>query len=157
MADYYSALARAVSKLAVDNVRAREELYEHAQAVLVGQLHRLNPKISPPEIMLARAELEAAITRLEAEHPVNETHMSGDAASTSAAAIVADDHGTVGARFEPSRKDGAKPQLASKAKIGSSELAGIPGSLGAMLIGIAIGVGMISFMGVIYVRSRIGF
>ena len=46
MADYYPVLARAVSRLAVSNAQARQELYEHARTVLVAELERNNPERS---------------------------------------------------------------------------------------------------------------
>ena len=43
MADYYPILARAVSRLATNNVN-RQELYEHARAILHCTLGQKRPK-----------------------------------------------------------------------------------------------------------------
>ena len=43
MADYYSILARAVSRLATNNAQTRQELYEYARAILIAQLRQKRP------------------------------------------------------------------------------------------------------------------
>ena len=65
--DYYPALERAVSGLATNNARARQELYEHARKVLVTHLNRSNLKRSPQEIKSARMAFETAVQRVEAK------------------------------------------------------------------------------------------
>jgi hypothetical protein len=67
MADYYPILARAVSRLATNNAQARQELYEHARALLAAQLRRHDPQFSAPETISERIAFEAASLRLEAE------------------------------------------------------------------------------------------
>ena len=67
MADYYPVLARAVSRLAINDAQARREVYERAQAIVVAELRRQDLQISAPEIMRELAALETAIRRVEAE------------------------------------------------------------------------------------------
>jgi hypothetical protein len=63
MADYYTVLARAISRLSDSNARKRHEIYERARAVVLEELSKLDPEKIAPE----QAQLEAAILRLEAE------------------------------------------------------------------------------------------
>jgi len=63
MADYYTVLARAISRLSDSNARKRHEIYERARAVVLEELSKLDPEKIAPE----QAQLEAAIQRLEAE------------------------------------------------------------------------------------------
>jgi hypothetical protein len=67
MADYYSILARAVSRLATNTAQTRQELYEHARAILIAQLRRKDPQISALGTMGEQVALETAILRVEAE------------------------------------------------------------------------------------------
>ena len=67
MADYYPVLARAVSRLAINNAQAREELYEQARTVQAEQLRTYDPQFSVPETINERIAVEVAILRLEAE------------------------------------------------------------------------------------------
>jgi hypothetical protein len=67
MADYYPILARAVSALATNNAQARQELYEHARAVFIAQLHRQDPQLSALESIRHSIAFETAILRVEAE------------------------------------------------------------------------------------------
>ena len=67
MDDYYSILARAVSRLATNSVQVRQELYEHARTVFTTQLLGQDPQISALEIIGERVEFETAILRVEAE------------------------------------------------------------------------------------------
>ena len=67
MADYYSILARAVSGLATNNARARQELYEHARTFFIAQLRRQDPQLSALESIRQSIALETAILRVEAE------------------------------------------------------------------------------------------
>jgi len=63
MADYYTVLARAISRISDSNARKRHEIYERARAVVLEELSKLDPEKIAPE----QAQLEAAIQRLEAE------------------------------------------------------------------------------------------
>jgi hypothetical protein len=65
--DYYSILARAVSRLAINNAHARQELYEYARTILIAHLDRSDPKISALGAIDERVEFETAILRVEAE------------------------------------------------------------------------------------------
>ena len=67
MDDYYSILARAVSRLATNSVQVHQELYEHARTVFTTQLLSQDPQISALETIGERVEFETAILRVEAE------------------------------------------------------------------------------------------
>ena len=67
MADYYSVLARGVSRLATNTARDREVMYEYARTVHAAQLGRYDPQLSTPEFVSERIAFEAAVLRLEAE------------------------------------------------------------------------------------------
>ena len=67
MADYYPILARAVSRLAINNAQARQEVYERVRTVLAAELSRQDPQKSTLEILRERSSLETAIRRVEAE------------------------------------------------------------------------------------------
>jgi hypothetical protein len=67
MADYYSILAGAVSRLATNNAQARQELYESVRTILIAQLRRKDPQISTLGTMGERIAFETAILRVEAE------------------------------------------------------------------------------------------
>ena len=67
MAHYYRVLDRAVSGLATNNARARQELYEHARTVLVAHLDRSNLKRSTQEKISERMAFETAVQRVEAK------------------------------------------------------------------------------------------
>lgn len=67
MADFYPVLARAVSRLPIDSVQARKELYEHARRVVFEQLRTQDPPRSGREIIVEQAALENAIQKVEIE------------------------------------------------------------------------------------------
>jgi hypothetical protein len=67
MADYYSILAGAVSRLATNNAQVRQELYEYARAILNAHFDRSDPQISALGVIDERVEFETAILRVEAE------------------------------------------------------------------------------------------
>jgi len=67
MADYYSLIARAVSRLPSKTDEARHEIYERARTALQERLHTLDPPISAAELRNEQARLEAAISRVETE------------------------------------------------------------------------------------------
>jgi hypothetical protein len=67
MADYYSLIAGAVSRLASQTDEARHALYEHARTILQERLHTLDPPISAAKLGSEEARLEAAISRVETE------------------------------------------------------------------------------------------
>jgi hypothetical protein len=67
MADYYSILARAVSRLETNNAQVRQELYECARAILNAHFDRSDPRISALGVIDERVEFETAILRVEAE------------------------------------------------------------------------------------------
>jgi hypothetical protein len=66
MADYYSLLARAVSRLPSKTDEAtRHAIYERARTALQESLRTLDPPISEAELANAQFALEAAIRRVE--------------------------------------------------------------------------------------------
>jgi hypothetical protein len=67
MADYYSLIAGAVSRLPSQTDEARHALYEHARTILQQRLHTLDPPISAAELGNEEVGLEAAISRVESE------------------------------------------------------------------------------------------
>jgi len=73
MADYYPVLARAVSRLAINDAQARREIYERAQTIVIAELRRQDPQKSAPEIMRELAALETAIRRVEVESLSDQT------------------------------------------------------------------------------------
>jgi hypothetical protein len=67
MADYYSVIARAVSKLPNNTVEARQAVYERARTALVKQLGEVDPPLSEAEIMREQRAFAAATDRVENE------------------------------------------------------------------------------------------
>jgi hypothetical protein len=65
MADYYSLIARAVSRLPNDTGEARRAIYERARTALKENLRTLDPPISEVELANAQSALEAAIRSVE--------------------------------------------------------------------------------------------
>ena len=66
MADYYSLLARAVSRLPSKTDEAtRHAIYERARTALQESLRTLDPPISEAELANAQFALEAEIRRVE--------------------------------------------------------------------------------------------
>ncbi len=65
MADYYSLIARAVSRLPNRTDEARQGIYERARTALQERLRTLDPPISEAELANAQFELETAIGRVE--------------------------------------------------------------------------------------------
>jgi hypothetical protein len=64
MADYYSAIARAVSRLPLNNDEARHAIYEQARIALHERLGN-DPQISNTELVNEHYRLEAAIYSVE--------------------------------------------------------------------------------------------
>jgi hypothetical protein len=67
MADYYPILARAVSRLEINNAQVRQELYEHARTILIAHLDRSDPKKSSLESISEWSAFETAVRRVEAK------------------------------------------------------------------------------------------
>jgi hypothetical protein len=67
MADYYSVMARAVSRLPSKTDEARHAIYERARTVLQENLRTRDPPLSPPELATEQFALEAAISKVETE------------------------------------------------------------------------------------------
>jgi hypothetical protein len=67
MADYYSLIAGAISRLPSKTDETRHALYERARTLLQERLHTLEPPITAAELGNEEARLEAAISRVESE------------------------------------------------------------------------------------------
>jgi hypothetical protein len=67
MADYYSVVARAVSRLPSKTDKARYAIYERARAALQENLRLHDPPLAPAELATEQSALEAAISRVETE------------------------------------------------------------------------------------------
>ena len=65
MDDYYSIIARAVSRLPSKTDEARHGIYERARTALQATLRTHDPPISEAELANAQLALEAAIRRVE--------------------------------------------------------------------------------------------
>jgi hypothetical protein len=63
--DYYSIVARAVSRLPSKTDEARHGIYERARTALQATLRTHDPPISEAELANAQSALEAAIRRVE--------------------------------------------------------------------------------------------
>ena len=67
MADYYSVIARAVSRLPTKTDEARHAIYDRARTAVQESLRTHDPPLSPAELATERFALEAAISRVETE------------------------------------------------------------------------------------------
>ena len=67
MADYYSVIARAVSRLPSKTDQARHAIYERARTAVQESLRTHDPPLSPADLAAEQFALEAAITRVETE------------------------------------------------------------------------------------------
>ena len=67
MADYYSVIARAVSRLPSKTDEARHAIYERARTAVQESLRTHDPPLSPAELATEQFALEAAISRVETE------------------------------------------------------------------------------------------
>jgi hypothetical protein len=67
MADYYSVIARAISRLPSKTDEARYAIYERARTVVQESLRTHDPPLSPAELATEHYGLEAAISRVETE------------------------------------------------------------------------------------------
>jgi hypothetical protein len=67
MADYYTALKRAIEKLDRESAEARRDFYDHAREVLNRRLIASDPPPEASEVSRQRQELEKAIRRVERE------------------------------------------------------------------------------------------
>jgi hypothetical protein len=65
--DYYSIIARAVSRLPSKTDEARHAIYERARTALQEKLSTLDPPISEDELTKAQAALDAAIGAVEVD------------------------------------------------------------------------------------------
>jgi len=65
MADYYSLIARAVSRLPNKTDEARRAIYDRARSALHDSLRTFDPPISETDLANAQYALEAAIQKVE--------------------------------------------------------------------------------------------
>ena len=71
--DYYSTIARAVSRLPGKTEDARSAVYELARTALQKRLSAFDPPISDTDLSIERFALEAAIQRVEKESQFSDT------------------------------------------------------------------------------------
>jgi hypothetical protein len=71
--DYYSTIARAVSRLPGKTEEARSAVYELARTALQKRLSAFDPPISDTDLSIERFALEAAIQRVEKESRFSDT------------------------------------------------------------------------------------
>lgn len=161
--DYYPILARAVSRLAINDAQRRREVYERAQTIVIGELRRQDPRKSAPEIMRELAALETAIRRVEAESLSNQTQApEGPTAPhlTATSAAIADDGNDIGVRRERLAGNEAKVRPApaqpkeidtskNRAEDATNDMGRMPELLGAMLVRTTFIVGMPAFIALI--------
>ena len=65
MTDYYSVIARSVSRLPSTTDEARHAIYERARTALRQALRNCNPPFSETELATEQAALEVAISMVE--------------------------------------------------------------------------------------------
>ena len=167
MADYYPVLARAVSRLAINDAQARREIYERAQTIVIAELRRQDPQKSAPEIMRELAALETAIRRVEAESLSNQTQAPEGPTPphlTATSAATADND--IGVRRESLAGNEAKVRPApaqpkeidtskNRAEDATNDMGRMPELLGAMLVRTTFIVGMLAFIALIYIRGLV--
>jgi hypothetical protein len=90
MADYYSLIVRAVSRLPSKTDEARRAIYERARTALQESLRTLDPPISEAELANAQSALEAAIRRVEQDVAIEKAmhRMEQDVLATDMRQIV---------------------------------------------------------------------
>jgi hypothetical protein len=166
MADYYPALARAVSSLPDNNTAARQELYEHARTILVEQLRRQDPQKPEREITQERTALETAIRKVEAESLPARTQRTNRPGLPRLMVVVEHDGNDLELQPERLTQDQvtawsamAQPATTNTSKIparnAALDMGEMPASLAAMLIRTAFIAGMIPLIGVIYIHGLI--
>ena len=167
MADYYPVLARAVSRLAINDAQARREVYERAQTIVIAELRRQDLQISAPEIMRELAAFETAIRRVEAESLSNQTQAPEGPTPphlTATSAATADDD--IGVRRERLAGNEAKVRPApaqpkeidtskNRAEDATNDMGRMPELLGAMLVRTTFIVGMLAFIALNYIRGLV--
>jgi hypothetical protein len=162
MADYYPVLAHAVSRLANNNAKDRQELYKRARTIADAQLSREDLQRSASQIMRERAALEWAIRRVEAESVSPPCYSSEDPPAPQLPAAVAANGHDAGMRQRRSIQNRTKATqvAAQRGKIDTTknptrkaniDMARIPAELGKMLFGIAFFVGTTAFISVFYI------
>lgn len=163
MVDYYPVLARAVSSLPRNDAQARLELYRRARTIVTEQLRARDPQKQASETIREQAALESAIHRVEAE-----AEAPPKATAQCLATILQDLERPETRSGKPaiSRRLPAKRAKAPAVRASSdtmedrrmnatAELDRIPGSLGAMLLGLAYLVTAVAFTAVTYIRAAV--
>jgi hypothetical protein len=79
MSEYYTFLARAISKLESNTAEARQALIDHARAILAEQLRSRRPPPTKSEILRERSALEVAIRKIESASAVDPVSLKGSA------------------------------------------------------------------------------
>lgn len=98
MADYYPLISRAIAGLTDATPALRRSLYDRARTALISQLENATPPLGAAHIERERAELEAAIARVEIEA----TARSGPAAALSHEPAPAEDEAPEPLAFDAS-------------------------------------------------------
>ena len=166
MADYYPALARAISSLPNNNTHARQELYERARTILVEQLLRQSPQKSALRIKRERAVLETAIREVERTFLSFPTHMPSVATPPRLTVVIEHDSDDIGLRRESMAQDRViawpapvQPETAetscNPAMTAAPDMREIPTLLGAMFVRTAFIAGMLPLVGLIYIHGLI--
>lgn len=112
MYDYYSIVARAVSRLEENTPVARQTLFDRIRTIHMGQLRIRQPLLSKAEILRERKELEDAIGKVELA-AVFEARSRQEPACSSSTERAASDHKLVRLQLN---EQAAPPDLPSQAK-----------------------------------------
>jgi hypothetical protein len=170
MTDYYPVLARAVSRLPANTAQARLELYGRARTIVIDELHRKDSQKSASVIVREQAAFEMAVRRVEAESfsgrgqtnnrrplappPKNRATVADPVAQTKATAS------SLAKILHELQPDAPAPAPSHDSGFGdhrtsntAEEFGGMLNSLGVMLLGITYLAGVMSFVGVVYIRG----
>src|SRR5689334_2168254 len=82
MADYYSVIVSAISRLPRGTDEARRGIYERARTALRETLRNYDPPLSETDLAVERSALEAAIQRVETESRSSDTRDGSNSIST---------------------------------------------------------------------------
>lgn len=167
MADYYPVLVRAVSRLAINDAQARQQVYRRARAFLGAELGKQGPVIARE-----RAAFDTAVRHVEAEYRsvrgrTTESQKSSpmrefpEITRADREVSIQRDHfanNEKGASKKPVPAAAQGVEVIAGTKTSENavtKISGMPQSLGSMLISIAFVVGMLSFIALIYIRGLV--